>query len=60
MYPNHGEATVKIHYEGDTLVAVKVGLKRPESPAVSLAATADSRPPAVSLTAAALRRPPDA
>jgi len=23
-YPNHGEATIKIHYEGDTLVAVKV------------------------------------
>eukprot|EP00315_Gephyrocapsa_oceanica_P002923 CAMPEP_0185310850 /NCGR_PEP_ID=MMETSP1363-20130426/25627_1 /TAXON_ID=38817 /ORGANISM="Gephyrocapsa oceanica, Strain RCC1303" /LENGTH=276 /DNA_ID=CAMNT_0027908441 /DNA_START=34 /DNA_END=864 /DNA_ORIENTATION=+ len=24
VYPNHGEATVKIHYEGDTLVAVKM------------------------------------
>jgi len=31
VYPNHGEATVKIHYEGDTLVAVKVGLERPVS-----------------------------
>ena len=45
MYPNHGEATVKIHYEGDTLVAVKVGLERPAPLSPSAPLTAFSSPP---------------